>query len=121
MLVTTQRVIGNSWEKPLWNESQRFYSQLCSKVDFSNNTENKAVLVNNPVGFYLVCKKNALAIPVGGVNAVKQVAQKYGAEWLILEENHPPEIDQYYFFPQDFDGFHLLENEQTWKIYQFIR
>lgn len=116
MVITYQRVIGADWKHPVWNEGENIYLQLCPIIrrDSGNST---TVMVNNPVGFYLACHIDAVAIPVGGIKAVQLAAQTYHVNWLILEQNHPAEMDQFYDSPRDFAIFKLVENEKNWQIY----
>ncbi len=119
VLIAYQRVIGGNWKQPIWNEAEESYLSLCKKINNSDSDKHTVVMVNNPVGFYLACRENALAIPVGGIDVVRQVAKIYHVDWLIIEEDHPADLDEYYFLPHNFDGFQLVENEQDWKIFRF--
>ena len=116
MTITYPRVIGADWKHPVWNEGEQTYSQWCAIIKQGPN-DFPTVMVNNPVGFYLACHVNAIAIPVGGIEAVQLAARTYHANWLILEPNHPAELDQFYNSPRDFANFKLVQYGKDWQIY----
>ncbi|MGB9669119.1 MAG: hypothetical protein ACPL0B_01915, partial [Anaerolineales bacterium] len=117
--ITYQRVIGKTIHHPRWNAAEERYQQLCNKVNLEPDGKINVVMVNNPVGFYLACGEDAIAIPVGSIGTVVEVARKYHANWLILEENHPQQMKEYFLQPRSFDGFELVENAQNYQIYRF--
>ncbi|MGB9668915.1 MAG: hypothetical protein ACPL0B_00885 [Anaerolineales bacterium] len=116
VIVTYQRVIGADWKRPVWNEGEQTYLQLCPVIQ-RDSKDFITVMVNNPVGFYLACHINAIAIPVGGIDEVLLAVRTYHVNWLILEQNHPPEMDQFYDSPHDFANFKLVQNGKDWQIY----
>ncbi len=114
------RVIGVRSSQESWNETLRRQSQICdsvNKIFAKEHFPNSGVMINNPVGFYLVCEHPAVSVPVGGEKSVKLVAQRFNIHYLILEKDHPPELAHYFFNPQDSSLLTLIDNSEDWKIY----
>ncbi|MCC7359360.1 MAG: phospholipid carrier-dependent glycosyltransferase [Anaerolineales bacterium] len=64
------------------------------------------VTVNNPPGWYYQTGQAAIVIPSdasdasGGATAVLAAMQRFGSRWLILEANHPAELEALYGAPE---------------------
>ncbi|MGH2625151.1 MAG: hypothetical protein ACRDHY_00690, partial [Anaerolineales bacterium] len=54
------------------------------------------VAVNNPPGFHLATGRSAVVVPAGGVDALAGVASAFDVEWVILDSNRPPGLDEVY-------------------------
>ncbi|GAB4472127.1 MAG: hypothetical protein Kow0088_06490 [Anaerolineales bacterium] len=115
------RVIGESLTTPKWQESQQKGQLICLSLhqQFSRNElQHEIIMINNPIGFYLMCELPAVSVPVGGEKAIQMVAQRFGVRILALERDHPPELSQYYFSPRNTDLLTLIGNYDEWKIYR---
>lgn len=114
------RVIGNDPSQPVWEESQRRQAQICNALRMvltGDELREEVMMINNPIGFYLVCERSAVSVPVGGERAVQMVAQQFGARFLVLESDHPLELGDYFFAPRNTGLLTLIDNQPEWKIY----
>jgi hypothetical protein len=116
-----KRVIGSDFSQPKWQEDQQRQGKICRSLR-ENLTEvalqEAVILINNPIGFYLSCQIPAVAVPVGGEHALRQVASRFGAKTLVLERDHPAEFAAFFISPHDSELLTLIESEDEWKIYR---
>lgn len=117
-----QRVIGRDWTKPVWDEFHRRQVRICLALDRivadDEADHHVVVMINDPIGFYLACGKSAVSVPVGGESAIRAVSSRFAVHYLILERDHPPELSQYFYFPQNTKLLSLLDEHEEWKIYR---
>lgn len=73
---------------PLWNERNTVYQEVDRWLQEQGDSAS-AVMVVDPPGFWYFTDRPAIAIPSDGPEVAWQVAQKFGAEYLILEVDHP--------------------------------
>lgn len=95
----TQRVLGRNWEAS-WNKSQ----VLEMALEKAGAGEEDVVVINNPAGMYAATGRAAIVIPDGSLETTLRVAERYGAAWLILEEDHVSGLDVLYETPGDRPG-----------------
>ncbi len=121
VLAVRNRVIGANGEQPIWNEGRETYRKLETALQSSGATPGEIVLVNNAPGYYIANLRPALSIPDGSVLTTIEVAHRYGAKYLLLEENHPQGLSELYSSPGDhgrllylttFEGTHIFEIQQ---------
>jgi hypothetical protein len=116
--VFRQRVVGPMPARPNWALSARTYAVLQSEF-FSSLPEGR-VAVNNPPGFYLATRREAIVIPDGGIDELAQAASAYGVRWVVLEANHPRGWNQFYSAPSSLPGlkwFATTSDEDGQAIY----
>ena len=56
--------------------------------------------MNNPPGFNLATGGEAVVIPNGPPETLRQVARKYRVDWIVLESNHPRGLNSLYASPE---------------------
>ena len=115
------RVIGDNPSRPIWEESQKRQAQICHalrEVITGEEIREEAIMINNPIGFYLACEQMAVSVPVGGERAIRMVAQQFGVRFLVLESDHPPELADHFSAPRNTGLLTLIDNQPEWKIYR---
>ncbi len=120
VFVSYNRIVGNNpkgWE---WTRSAEQYRQICRRLNELDLEDESAVMINNPVGFYLTCQKPAIVIPAGGEEALRAVSDVFNARYLVLEEHLPKELDLLYHNPSDFPDYRLIFTQDEWKIFQTV-
>ncbi len=101
-----------------WNQPGEAYRRLAARVAVWVPGPCP-VLVNDPPSWaWAVPAWPALVVPSGGLEAVAQVARRYGACALLLEPNHPPELTPWYDRPRSQGLFVYLE---TWEGVHLFR
>jgi hypothetical protein len=83
-----------------------------------NIANDAIIMVNNPPGFYLATGRKSIVIPNGDVDNLISTAKKYGAEILVLESNHPDDLDLLFEAPADLSGLQLLASTGDVHIFR---
>ncbi len=104
------RVIGSDLSQPVWSQSDRQYTAVTQALQDLGAGPEQRVLVNNPPGYYLASGGEALVIPDGDVATLLAVAQRYMANYLVLEPNHVTGLDWLYQNPGSLAGLEYLKN-----------
>lgn len=87
---------------PLWNERNRIYIQAAQSLE-----GDAPVMAINPPAYYYFTHRPALAIPNEEIGVILEVAQRYGAEYLILESDHPSTLNDLYRGEVSHPSLHL--------------
>jgi len=113
-------VLGNTPEKPAWEESYR-RSNISAKLLTENNVPDTArVMINNPAGFWLASRREAVVIPDGPPETSLTVAKKYNILYMILEKQLVTGLFPLYRSPNAFPGFELvdrMEDQLLFRLY----
>jgi hypothetical protein len=76
------RVIASGWAK-----DDFIYPSVEEMLQDNGISPNDAVIVRNPPGYFIASNRPAVALPFGNETAILAVAEKFGAKYLVLEEN----------------------------------
>jgi len=87
---------------PLWNERNKIYIQVAQSLE-----GDALVMVVNPPAYYYFTHRPALAIPNEEIEVILEVAHRYGAEYLILENDHPSTLSDLYRGEMSHPSLHL--------------
>jgi hypothetical protein len=117
IFIVINRVIGNE-EGKNWSEGADRYSAVESWLR-QKGEEGSIVMVNNPPGYYVAGQRAAIVIPYGELEIVQEVAKRYGAIFLVLEENTTPQMKEYFESPRSVPGLKYLEKAGEAQIYRF--
>ncbi|BCY18391.1 hypothetical protein hrd7_22400 [Leptolinea sp. HRD-7] len=113
-------VLGNTPEKPAWEESYR-RSNISAKLLTENNVPDTArVMINNPAGFWLASRREAVVIPDGPPETSLTVAKKFNIQYMILEKQLVTGLFPLYRSPNAFPGFELvdrMEDQLLFRLY----
>jgi hypothetical protein len=113
------RVIGSSTYDPVWEKDANKVLMIESVLSSLGATPENVVMVNNAPGYYAKNVRPAISIPNGDEQTALAVARRYGAHYLLLEENHPQGLDDLYELPNDLPGLDFLltiENTHIFRI-----
>jgi hypothetical protein len=99
ILITWPKVIGNQVAKPVWNQSAEEYIQLVSYSEKLGISDEAIGMVNNPPGYFTATGKMAIVIPDGGMTDLLDAAQRYYANYVFIDENHPEGLADLYKNP----------------------
>ena len=80
---------------PLWNQANTGYVTVSRWLD-ENAPGEPVVMVVDPPAYYYFTHRPAIVIPNEEVTGIVQVAERYHAEYLILEYDHVPSLDPIY-------------------------
>ncbi len=79
-----------------FGRNQATYAAAAEVIRGEGESEVVAA-VGDPPGFFLATGWRAVAIPHGTEQVLQQVASAYDVEWIILEADHPADLDALYF------------------------
>jgi 4-amino-4-deoxy-L-arabinose transferase-like glycosyltransferase len=82
------RVIGPGKSQTIWSTSQLVYQAVDHWFDRLDD-EDQRIAINNPPGFYVASGREAVVIPDGGTEELRQVVERYRVDWLVLDMNNP--------------------------------
>ncbi len=101
-------VVGDDLENPAWQRSYRQHLTVEKLLLDVGVTPDTILMVNNPPGFYVATGRSSVVIPNGDPNTVCQVAGRYRARYLVLEQNHVAGLAHLYNNPRDLPGIHYV-------------
>ncbi len=104
------RVLGRGGlSDPAWNHDDAVYHQIAAWLG-ENAPPEAAVLVNNAPSFHYHSHRPCLSIPNEELETVIAVARRYGARYLVLEQNHPRPLQALYLSEEEepYPGLNLI-------------
>jgi hypothetical protein len=117
LLIAQKRVIGPSIAEPTWEQGWTTYGRLEDALGKAGIEPGDVVMVNNAPGYYAANRRAALTIPNGGVETSLEVGKRYGADYLLLESNHPAGVNELYKHPTDLPGLRYLTSIEGTHIF----
>jgi len=112
------RVLQPAPQSSGWTASQNNYIAVEKYFDEHNIPETTLVIVNNPPGFYLATGRPSIVIPDGGEQDMMEAARKFGARYLILDQNNLKLVQLFHSEESFIPGIDFLEVVGPMKIYQ---
>jgi len=121
VLFTSYVVIGklyNPNQGNIWSSEYDLYKKVAILID-SQSQSNPIVIVANPPGFYLATGMYAIAVPDGDEQVSLLVSRKFGANYLILEEDGiPEELNGLYNNPDQYPDFNYLGELDGTRVFK---
>jgi hypothetical protein len=106
------RVLGE------WATDDGVYAQVEKMFIDNGISPEVGVIVRNPPGYYISSGRPAIVLPYGDESTILQVAERYDAKLLVLENGGTFEsIQGLYDNPQDSDAFTYLGEVDEAKLY----
>lgn len=90
MLMSLIVFYGRVISFPGWGSETERYRRVEAIIAESSTYKDDAVLVGNPPGYFNVSNRAAIAIPNEKLETVLEAANRYGAKFIILEDNGTP-------------------------------
>jgi hypothetical protein len=118
-LLLFQQLIGLETEIPIWDSYYLEYTALDNELIQQGAMPEDIVLVINPPGFNLASSRPAIVIPNGGVDTLLTVARAFGANYVLMEDDHPLGLETLYIEPGDRAGLDYLGEFRNTQIYKF--
>ncbi|HJS29490.1 MAG TPA: hypothetical protein VJ768_07700, partial [Anaerolineales bacterium] len=117
-VVFQDRMFGDEANPTGWDGPFRRYQAVEEWLRENGADPHDPVLVNNPAGFFITSNRPAFVIPDAGLGVALAVAEEYGAEFLILESNHPHALAGLYITPTDQPGIRFLGTVEDSHIFR---
>jgi hypothetical protein len=116
-VIIYMRVLGGGGTQT-WGQENVAYNQISSKLVSEGMTSNSVVMVANPPGFFLSSGNPSIAIPDGDVHTLLEVAGKYRANYLVLENGSTPVgLSPVYINPQGWQGLTYLGDVEEARVF----
>jgi hypothetical protein len=119
IIVTFNRVLGGNVRQPAWDDLQRRYARAEQELISRHASKESVVLVNDAPTYYLASSRLSISIPYGDTNVLLQVAQRYGARYLLLEIDQV-QGDLLYAQPGDRPGLRYLGTVEGIRLYEIV-
>ena len=81
-----------------WGSGSEAYEAVGEQLA-ALDADRTPVAVNNPPGFFAATDWPAVVIPNGDPSVLRQVVQRYGVGWVVLDANHPQGLAELYADP----------------------
>jgi len=81
--------------RPLWNEANMGYLTVSAWLA-ENAEEDTLIMVVDPPAYYYLTHRRSIVTPNEEIEDLLAVAQRYGAEYLVLEYDHVASLDGLY-------------------------
>jgi hypothetical protein len=108
------RVIASGWAR-----DDAIYASVEEKLLGNGISPMDIVIVRNPPGYFIGSGRSAIALPFGDEKTILQVAEKFGARYLVLENGGTFEaIRDLYDNPQGHPAFVYLGEVDEAKLYR---
>lgn len=117
-LVFMQKVVGANPDNPAWRSSWERQAALEAALAELGVPEQAVLMLNNPPGAFAVSGRASIAIPDASAQVMVDVARHYSAAYLLLDENHVPQLDDLYDRPRDIPGLVYLETASGTHIFR---
>jgi hypothetical protein len=114
------QMIPDGSHSSVWSASAETYravDKYLSELGIGGETR---VVVNNPPGFYAATGRPSIVIPDGGIDATLSAAKKYGASFLILEQNTVIGLRGLYENPQTVEGLSFIQTVDHAEIFAIV-
>lgn len=103
------RVVGDDHLNPTWSASARVYQETARWFD-QEGIRDSVVAVNNPPGFYNASGLEAVFIPDGDLDMLREVVDTYQVQWVLLDSNAPKGLQTIYENPQQVPWLEWVES-----------
>ncbi|MBI9047581.1 MAG: hypothetical protein JEZ06_24060 [Anaerolineaceae bacterium] len=117
-LIFIEKVGSNNLTEISWDDSYEHYKIIEAQIQDIGSAEGR-VMVNNPPGYYLVSRRQAVVIPWGDIDTVVSAANKYDCDYLILEKTNESGLQELYQNPKDFTELSYIETIGDTHLFSF--
>lgn len=114
------QVYGEDPDVPVWRKSYVQYTQMREQLLRLGYQRDTIVMVNNPPGFYLATGFSAIVIPNNDLDTMVEVAEKYGATVIVVEENIVKPLAALIENPANYPGIRLTYRSDEWVMYEIM-
>jgi hypothetical protein len=107
--------------RDIWGDKAWRYASVEERFLESGISPETGVIVRNPPGYYILSGRPAIALPYGDESVILQVAERYGAGLLVLEDGGTFEaIQELFDDPQGSAAFEYLGEVDEAKLYRIV-
>ncbi len=115
--VTWQRLVGTYRSDSAWGKAEQAYINVERFLENWDAPSAAVVMVNNPPGYYAMTGRQAIVIPDGDLQDSLHAGKGFKASYLILDENYPTGLGEYYHKPGNYPGLRYMDTIDQMQIY----
>jgi hypothetical protein len=105
-----------------WEKNQMIYQQVESAFLEFGADPQEIILTINPPGYYYVSSRPTIGIPNGDIQTTLEVAQRFEARYLVLEEDHPKGLSDLYENPEmSIEGLQYMRSVNNTHLFVINR
>ena len=112
-------VFGSHLLTPAWNQRDQVYTDIAAWLD-ENAPPKATVMVGNPPGFYYFSHRPGVVVPNEDIDLVLQACDRYGVEFVILDQNHPRPLREVYSGEASHPRLPLRQTFEQAKVFQVV-
>ena len=95
--------------QPGWGYESAHYRRVESFIEQSRASAADVVMVGNPPGYFIASDRPAIAVPNENLDTALELAERFGARFLILEKDGTPQpLQEVYDNPTSFSSIQYL-------------
>jgi hypothetical protein len=107
---------------PGWEREDGHYASVETLLVQEGAPADAVIIVRNPPGYNIVTGRSAIALPAGGFPALLAVAERYDAQYLVLEILGTSEdLRELYLSPNSRPEFKYLGEIDGNRLYEIVR
>ncbi|RJP54572.1 MAG: hypothetical protein C4583_02240 [Anaerolineaceae bacterium] len=107
---------------PNWEREDGHYASIETLLVQEGAPGDAVIIVRNPPGYNIVTGRPAIALPAGGFPALLAVAERYDAQYLVLEILGTSEdLRELYLSPNSRPEFKYLGESDGNRLYEIVR
>ncbi len=113
-----QNIVGANLAQPAWRAGWDRQAAVEAELARLGVPQEAVVMLNNPPGAFVVSGRASIAIPDADLETVAAVARRYGASYLVLDENYVQGMADLYQRPRDVPGLKYLDTADGTHIFK---
>jgi 4-amino-4-deoxy-L-arabinose transferase-like glycosyltransferase len=113
-------VLGSQPLTPAWNQRDQVYADITVWLD-ENAPPEATVMVGNPPGFYYFSHRPGVAVANEDIATVLQACDRYGVEFVILDQNCPRPLREVYSGEASHPRLLLRQTFGLAKLFEVVR
>jgi hypothetical protein len=104
---------------PRLGQDDVIYPQVEEQLIDNGISPQDVVIVRNPPGYFIASGRQSISLPFGDETTILAVAEKFGARYLILEEDGTfDSIQDLYDHPENNPSFNYLGEVDGARLYE---
>jgi hypothetical protein len=108
IVLFVQNVYGADPQQMAWRAGYDQYKTIDAALPGLGVRQDDVLMVNNPPGLYSASRRPSIVVPDGTEETVLAVAERYGAKYLLLDQNYPSGLKQLFMQPGNRPGLTFL-------------
>lgn len=105
-------------QKFTWDERYKNFEMVEAILQRSGANLAQPVMVNDSPGYYASTGHSAIQMTSGSIDADIMAMKQFGAEYLLIDEDHPASLDSLYFRPSTSDRLEFFGKFDGFVIYK---